>query len=184
MFLSSIQNLTGCKLLGQNLMRCRCFFCFKILSDVLFSAQKLTWKKNFFQFIILTKAGKKQKVTCSWSKRRKRDFLYANFYEIRHAKKFQIQNLKHFVLTQNLSFKKDTFQNLMRCNFPIRNLTCSKSFNSKSNALSFLYWKSYVLKFPAIPNLTRCTILNTKTDACFLQNPMSCILFCSNTDML
>ena len=110
MFLSSIQNLTGCKLLGQNLMRCRCFFCFKILSDVLFSAQKLTWKKNFFQFIILTKAGKKQKVSCSWSKRRKRDFLYANFYEIRHAKKFQIQNLKHFVLTQIWVLKKILFK--------------------------------------------------------------------------
>ena len=72
----------------------------------------------------------------------------------------------------------------MRCNFPIRNLTCSKSFNSKSNALSFLYSKSYVLKFPATPNLTLCTTLNTKTEACFLQNPLSWILFCSNTDML
>ena len=134
----SYQNLTRCKIFSQNLMRS-----FSIsISEAMCSFQPKIWGvvKSFLKIIVLRKARKKQSMSFSWSKRRKRDFLYAHFLEIRHAEKCQSQHLKRFFFQYNIWLVKEfSFENLMRCIFPSQNLTCSKSFNWKPNAFSFFF---------------------------------------------
>ena len=172
----------------------RCFFYFKIRSNVFFSAENLTCRNFFLKIIVLRKARQKQTMSFSCSKRRQRDFLCANFFEIRDAKKPQIQNLKRFFTIQYLTGRKVFFsksialffqlgnwhvvkvliQNPLRCHSLNPKLTYKNSFNPNYNALCFFNFKaccvvSFISKSDklyifSVQNLTRCKILDSKSD--------------------
>ena len=144
--------------------------------------------------MIERKARELQKLSYSQNKRRKRDFCMQTSFKS-DIPKISNSESEAFFQYNIWHVKKISFQNLMHCNFPIRNptcskspnskskdlffpipnLTCSKSFNSNSNALGFLKFRIW-----------RVVSFNSNSDALYLLSSKSDALFSfkSNCDAL